>query len=116
VVAAATGVLTVIAASYLLSQTTGVPQVRFHDAVRKLREDHVTWTRLAIVTFADGPDATMREAMKVHLDQTLAEAVDELRGNYTASVTDYEAIHLHILAIADLLRSGIMRQFPGRFG
>lgn len=176
-------------------------QVAFHDQLRKLWEDHVTWTRLAIVTFADGsqgfsatatrllqnqtdignviapfygaaagqhlgsllhdhitiavqllqdakagntsafatdkaswyanahqiadflsaanprfwPDATMREAMKEHLDQTLAEAVDELGGNYPASVTDYEAIHLHILAMADLLSSGIMRQFPARF-
>jgi hypothetical protein len=169
--------------------------------MRKLWEDHVTWTRLAIVTFADGsagfdataarllqnqtdignaiapfygaaagqqlsallhdhitiavqilqdakagdttafdadkaswydnanqiadflsaanprfwPDAVMREAMKEHLDQTLAEASDELAGNYDASVTDYEAIHLHILAMADLLSSGIMSQFPGRF-
>ncbi|MGE5291852.1 MAG: hypothetical protein ACM3ML_32590 [Micromonosporaceae bacterium] len=176
-------------------------QVAFHDQMRKLWEDHVTWTRLAIVTFADGSkgfDATatrllqnqtdigdavapfygdaagqklsallhdhitiavqilqaakagdtnafaaakarwyanandiadslaaanprfwprdvMRAAMKEHLDQTLAEASDELNGNYTASVTDYEAIHLHILAMADLLSSGIMRQFPGRF-
>jgi hypothetical protein len=29
-------------------------QLRFHDQMRKLWEDHVTWTRLAIVTFADG--------------------------------------------------------------
>ena len=176
-------------------------QVAFHDQMRKLWEDHVTWTRLAIVTFADGsagldatatrllqnqtdignaiapfygaeagqklstllhthitlavallkdvksgntaaftadkaswydnanqiadflsaanprfwPDAVMRASMKEHLDQTLAEAADELSGNYTASVNDYEAIHLHILALADLLSSGIMRQFPSRF-
>ena len=62
------------------------------------------------------PDATMREAMKVHLDQTLAEAADELAANYPASITDYEAIHLHILAMADLLSTGIMHQFPARFG
>lgn len=177
-------------------------QVAFHDQMRKLWEDHVTWTRLAIVTFADGsqgfgataarllqnqtdignaiapfygtaagqqlrallhdhitiavellqdakagnttafnaaktawydnanqiadflsaatprfwPDVTIRAAMKEHLDQTLAEAVDELSGNYAASVSDYEAIHLHILAMADLLSSGIMHQFPARFG
>jgi len=176
-------------------------QVAFHDQMRKLWEDHVTWTRLAIVTFADGspgfdatatrllqnqtdignaiapfygqaagdelstllhahiniavqilqdakagdttafatdkarwydnanqiadflsaanprfwPDDVMRAAMKEHLDQTLAEAEDELNGNYTASVNDYEAIHLHILAMADLLSSGIMNQFPDRF-
>jgi hypothetical protein len=177
-------------------------QVAFHDEMRKLWEDHVTWTRLAIVTFADGSagfDATaarllqnqvdignaikpfygdaagnqltallhdhitiavellqaakagnstafadaqtrwyanandiadflananprfwprdvMRAAMKEHLDQTLAEAADELHGNYAASVTDYEAVHLHILAMADTLSSGIMRAFPSHFG
>jgi hypothetical protein len=57
----------------------------------------------------------MREAMKVHLDETLTEAVDELNGNYAASVNDYEAVHLHILAMADLLSSGIMRQFRDEF-
>jgi hypothetical protein len=176
-------------------------EVAFHDQMRKLWEDHVTWTRLAIVTFADGsagfdatatrllqnqtdignaiapfygaaagqelstllhthitlavslledvktknttafakdkaawydnanqiadflsaanprfwPDAVMREFMKVHLDETLTEAADELSGNYTASVNDYEAVVLHMLAFADLLSSGIMHQFPNKF-
>jgi hypothetical protein len=176
-------------------------QVAFHDQMRKLWEDHVTWTRLAIVTFADGsagfdataarllqnqadigdaikpffgdaaaakltallhdhitiaveilqaakagdtdafndanarwyanandiadflaaanprfwPQSVMREAMKTHLDQTLTEAADELGGKYGASVSDYEAVHLHILAMADLLSTGIIRLFPGKF-
>src|SRR5918911_1138848 len=179
----------------------GDEQVAFHDQMRKLWEDHVTWTRLAIVTFADGskgfdatagrllqnqtdigdaikpfygdaagaqltsllhdhitiaveilqaakagntdafndanarwyanandiadflaaanprfwPQSVMREAMKTHLDQTLSEAAHELGGDYPASVSDYDAAHLHILAMADLLSSGIIRQFPSKF-
>ncbi|WP_127126932.1 hypothetical protein [Georgenia sp. SYP-B2076] len=176
-------------------------QVAFHDQMRKLWEDHVTWTRLAIVTFADGspafpataerllqnqadigdaikpyygteagdqltallhdhitiaveilqaakagdtagladararwsangdeignflgtanprywPAADMRASMATHLEQTFAEAADELAGNYPASVTDYEAAHLHMLDMADTLSSGIIAQFPKQF-
>ena len=57
----------------------------------------------------------MREAMKAHLDQTLAEASHELRGEYADSVTAYEEAHGHILAMADLLSSGIIGQFPSKF-
>jgi hypothetical protein len=176
-------------------------KLEFHDQMRKLWEDHITWTRLAIVTFADGsagfdataarllqnqtdigdaikpfygaaagdqltallhdhitiavellqaakagdaeafqdasdrwyanandiadflaaadpkhwPQATMRAAMKTHLDQTLAEAAHELNGEYAASVADYEEIHRHILEMADLLSNGIIRAFPDHF-
>ena len=176
-------------------------ELAFHDRMRKLWEDHITWTRLAIVTFADGsagfrataarllrnqtaigdaikpfygkaagdrltallddhitiavavlkaaksgdteafrsatrrwyrnanaiadflakanprswPDTVMRADMKKHLDQTLAEASDELQGHYHASVRDYEAVHRHIQAMADMLSNGIIRAFPGAF-
>jgi hypothetical protein len=176
-------------------------KLAFHDQMRKLWEDHITWTRLAIVTFADGsagfdataarllqnqtdigdaikpfygeaagnqltallhdhitiaveilqaakagdqakfqdasdrwyanandiadflaaadpvhwPKRVMRAAMKTHLDQTLDEAGHELSGDYAASVADYEAIHHHILEMADLLSNGIIRAFPGHF-
>jgi hypothetical protein len=45
-------------------------------------------------------------------DQTLAEAAHELAGDYPAGFADYERIHLHILAMADQLNSGIWRQLP----
>jgi hypothetical protein len=176
-------------------------QAAFQDQMRKLWEDHVTWTRLAIVTFADGsagfdataarllknqddigdaikpfygeaagdqlttllkdhigiavellqavkagdtaafdranaawyanaddiadflaqanprywPQDAMRAAMKGHLDQTLAEASHELTGEYAKSVADYDEIHHHILGMADVLSTGIIRAFPHRF-
>ena len=176
-------------------------QLAFHDAMRKLWEDHVTWTRLAIVSFiSDLPDlqATearllsnqadignaikpfygkkagakltsllkqhilgavdlmaaakagdsaavakansawnangrriadflsaanphswprkeMRSMMQTHLDQTLKEAVDRLGGKHAAEVRDYDAIHAHILEMADMLSAGIIKQFPARF-
>jgi hypothetical protein len=168
--------------------------------MRKLWEDHVTWTRLAIVTFADGsasfpetanrllrnqddigdaikpfygeaageqlsallhdhitiavevlqaaksgdtaafneanarwyanandiadflakanprfwPQRVMRADMKTHLDQTLTEAADELSGDYAGSVAEYDAVHAHILDMADMLSAGIIGQFPRR--
>jgi hypothetical protein len=173
----------------------------FHDGMRKLWEDHITWTRMAIVSFAaDAPDlkptearllanqvdignavkpfygnaagktltkllkehiigavtlmsaaksgddaatakakadwyvngnkiadflhsanpkawskATMRSMMKVHLDQTLDEAVNRLNGRFAADIRDYDHVHRHILMMADALSSGIIHQFPKRF-
>jgi hypothetical protein len=176
-------------------------EMRLHDHMRKLWEQHVAWTRMAIVTFADGSagfDATaqrllrnqedignafatfygtkkghhlasllhdhitiaveilqaakagddggvadastrwyanaraisdfissldrhiwprreMRPMMKTHLDQTLAEAQHRLQGDFAADIRDYDAVHRHILEMADALSDGIMRQFPKRF-
>jgi hypothetical protein len=176
-------------------------QVALHDAMRGLWEQHVAWTRLAIVSFAGGlPDlqatearllqnqsdignaikpyygkaagnqltsllkthitgavdvlvaakagdqgklataeqawyananeiadflhkanphhwkrTAMREMMKVHLDQTLLEASDQLTGKFDASVKEYDAIEHHIRDMADMLSEGIVKQFPRRF-
>jgi hypothetical protein len=57
----------------------------------------------------------MRRMMKAHLDETLAEAQDRLNGRFEADIRDYEAVHRHILRMADMLSDGIIRQFPGRF-
>jgi hypothetical protein len=57
----------------------------------------------------------LRAMMKDHLDQTLAEAAAEFRGDYEASVNIYEEVHLHILEMSDVLSSGIIQQFPQKF-
>ena len=173
----------------------------FQDEMRKLWEDHITWTRLAIVSIVDdlpdqeatvarllrnqddigdaiapyygreagdrltdllrehitgaasllaaaksgdaaevkaasdawyrngdqvadflagaNPDAwprdVLRSMMRTHLDQTLAEATHRLKGEHEAEVRVYDAIHAHILEMADALSDGIEAQFPERF-
>jgi hypothetical protein len=61
------------------------------------------------------PLAEMKAGMKMHLDLTLAEATAQLQGKYADSVADYDKIHTHILGLADLLSSGIIKQFPQKF-
>jgi hypothetical protein len=176
-------------------------QLVLHDRMRKLWEDHITWTRLAIVSFAaNQPDFDLTAArllknqadignaikpyygtkagnrltallmdhikgavallqaaksgdmaalntakaawyanadqiarflsradprhwkfkvvdrlMRTHLDQTLKEAADRLAGNFSADIADYEAVHRHILVMADALTKGIIAQFPRKF-
>jgi hypothetical protein len=58
----------------------------------------------------------MKMGMKMHLDLTLNEATNHLKGNYAVDVADYDKVHEHILGLADTLSAGIVNQFPGRFG
>ena len=62
------------------------------------------------------PAAEMRTMMHDHLDNTLAEAVDHLSGNYAADIADYDKVHVQILHMADMLTDGIIAQFPDKFG
>jgi len=57
----------------------------------------------------------MKMMMREHLDLTLQEAVAYLHGDYAASISAYDQIHLQILGMADMLSDGIIRQFPGKF-
>lgn len=61
------------------------------------------------------PLADMKAGMKMHLDLTLQEASDRLHGKYADDIKDYDKIHQHILGLADLLSSGIEKQFPKKF-
>jgi hypothetical protein len=61
------------------------------------------------------PTATLKSAMRTHLDQTLTEATHQLKGDYAASVKDFDAIEKHILMMADILSDGIVAQFPQKF-
>jgi hypothetical protein len=78
----------------------------FHDQMRKLWEDHVTWTRLAIVAFADGSagfDATATRLMKNQGD--LGDAIRPFYGDaagdrLTALLEDHIGIAVQLLQAA----------------
>jgi len=53
--------------------------------------------------------------MKVHLNQVIQQAVDELKGNYAADARAFAPYISHILDMADMISGGIIRQFPSRF-
>jgi hypothetical protein len=175
--------------------------VAFHDDMRRLWEDHVTWTRLAIISLTtDAPDTDatvgrllqnqtdigdaikpfygdaagreltrllrdhiliaadliaaakagdqaavaeaqarwtanaddiarflaaanprswkldeMKEMLYDHLRLTTEEVLARLRADWAADVRAYDEIHVQALGMADMLSSGIIRQFPGRF-
>ena len=200
-IAAALLVAAAVLVSGALAGTQKMSAVAFHDAMRKLWEDHVAWTRLAIISLVAGlPDTSAtvdrlmknqadigdairpfygdaagdrltallkdhiaiaaeiilaakvgnqtsvndgvarwyanadqiaaflsganpknweadmtRHMMHDHLDLTLKEAVAHLTGDYSTSVATYDAIHVQILAMADMLSSGIVAQFPQLF-
>jgi len=175
-------------------------QVALHDAMRKLWEDHVTWTRLAIISLTTGaPDTNatvgrllqnqvdignavkpfygstagdqltvllkehiliaadliaavksgnqaavaakqaqweqnadqiaaalnslnprfwkldaLKAELHMHLKLTTDEVVARLQGDWAADVVAYDRVHVHMLHLADLLSSGIAKQFPQR--
>jgi hypothetical protein len=57
----------------------------------------------------------MKAMMREHLKLTTDEAVARLQGNWAADVAAYDAIHRQALHMADMLSSGIVKQFPRRF-
>ncbi len=58
------------------------------------------------------PRDVMRSSMHHHLDLTLREATARLKGDWAADIAAYDAIHRHILQLADVLSAGIIAQFP----
>lgn len=61
------------------------------------------------------PAASLRAAMRMHLDLTLREATARLHADWAGDIAAYDDVHRHILEMADVLSDGIIRQFPNRF-
>jgi hypothetical protein len=61
------------------------------------------------------PLGMMTTMMNRHLALTTAEAAARLQGDWSADVAAYDKVHAEILQMADMLSTGIIRQFPRRF-
>lgn len=64
-----------------VSAKTTAKQAKFQDAMRKLWEDHITWTRLAIVSFThDLPDLPATQARLLRNQEDIGNAVKPYYG------------------------------------
>jgi hypothetical protein len=87
------------------SSTVTARQAAFHDAMRKLWEDHITWTRLAIVSFAAGlPDLQATEARLLANQVDIGNAIKPYYGR-TAGNRLTALLKDHILGAVALLQA-----------
>jgi hypothetical protein len=78
-------------------------RVAFHDQMRKLWEDHVTWTRLAIVTFADGSSGFDETAARLLQNQVdIGDAIKPFYGDAAGNQLT-ALLHDHITIAVELL-------------
>ena len=78
---------------------------RLHDGMRKLWEDHITWTRLAIVSFAGGlPDLQATENRLLQNQADIAAAIRPYYGA-AASAKLRTLLRAHILGAVALLQA-----------
>lgn len=59
--------------------------------------------------------ADMKVMMKSHLKITTDEAKHRIKKEYDADIIAFDKVHMEILAMADMLAGGIIKQFPEKF-
>jgi hypothetical protein len=92
-------------ASATPTAATSAKAARLHDNMRKLWEDHITWTRLAIVSFAGGlPDLPATEARLLENQSDIAAAIRPYYGT-AASNQLRGLLRQHILGAVALLQA-----------
>lgn len=62
------------------------------------------------------PLAALQSMMRIHLNQVIGLAVDQIKGKYNASIALYKSYINHLdVGMADMLSNGIIKQFPNKF-
>ena len=88
-----------------VSAKTTAKQAKFQDAMRKLWEDHITWTRLAIVSFAhDLPDLPATEARLLRNQDDIGDAIKPYYGRAAGNQLT-ALLKEHILGAVALLKA-----------
>jgi len=99
----AIGLLSVGAVATSLGASTKTNTVAFHDAMRKLWEDHITWTRLVIVSVANGlPDTSTTVTRLLQNQADIGSAIKPFYGD-TAGMQLTSLLHDHITIAAEIL-------------
>ena len=99
------GLTTGVAADAARTTTKKVTaeELAFHDAMRKLWEDHITWTRMFIVEFAAGSAATQPTLDRLLQNQVdIGDAIQPFYGQ-AAGDRLTELLTDHILVAGDIL-------------
>ncbi len=71
---------------------------------------------LSAANSGNWPLQDMKSMMREHLELTTAEVEAHLGKDWTADVAAYDEAREQILKMADMLSSGIIKQFPEKFG
>ncbi len=106
----------ILIAADLVAAARAGDQARLADAQARWQEnaDDIAGV-LASVNPRHWKLAKMKSELRTHLKLTTEEAVARLQGNWNADVAAYDQIHRHALHFADLLSTGLVKQFPKRF-
>ena len=80
-----------------------VEELQFRNDMRKLWEDHITWTRLAIISLIDeSPDTNATVGRLLHNQQDIGDAIKPFYGNQAGNDLT-QLLREHILIAADLI-------------
>jgi hypothetical protein len=86
-----------------VSATSRTSRAAFHDQMRILWEDHIVWTRMAIVSIVDDrPDQTFAVDRLLQNQADIGNAIRPFYGDAAADALT-ALLHQHILGAADLL-------------
>ena len=88
-----------------VSAASQASRATFHDAMRQLWEDHIVWTRMAIVSIvADLPDASVAVDRLLRNQGDIGNAIRPFYGDAAADELT-RLLHEHIAGAADILNA-----------